>query len=381
MTQSTPLRLAMVGGGPGSMIGAVHRFAARMDNRFELVAGVFSTRPDNNRETAAQLRLDTSRCYDSYEALIATEAKRGDGARVVAITTPNYLHYPIALACIEAGLDVICEKPMTVTLAEAEHLAERVAAQGVRFVLMHNYCGYPLVQHASERVQRGDLGRILSLQVEYLQEWLSEVPSADNKQADWRLDPKRAGSAGALGDIGTHAFQLACFISGLTPEAVSAELTCQVPGRVLDDNVQALLRFEGGATGMLWASQTAPGFENALRIRVVGEKASLEWAQENPNELWFSPLNQPRQRITRRDDWFSDGTGASVRVPPGHPEGYLEGFANLYQALAADVATASQGGWLPDVSTGVDGLKFIAATLRSDQSNGVWTPLNGGPTS
>lgn len=381
MTQSTPLRLAMVGGGPGSMIGAVHRFAARMDNRFELVAGVFSTRPESNRETATQLRLDLNRCYDSYEALITAEAERDDGARVVAITTPNHLHYPIALASIEAGLDVICEKPMTVTLAEAEHLAERVAAQGVRFVLMHNYCGYPLVQHARERVRRGDLGRIRSLQVEYLQEWLSDVPSADNKQADWRLDPQRAGSAGALGDIGTHAFQLACFISGLTPEAVSAELTSQVPGRVLDDNVQALLRFEGGATGMLWASQTAPGFENALRIRVVGEKASLEWAQENPNELCFSPLNQPRQRITRRDDWFSDATGASVRLPPGHPEGYLEGFANLYQALAADVSTASRGGWLPDVSTGVDGLKFIAATLRSNQNNGAWTSLESGATS
>ncbi|MFY0666205.1 MAG: Gfo/Idh/MocA family oxidoreductase [Natronospirillum sp.] len=381
MTQSTPLRLAMIGGGPGSMIGAVHRFAARMDNQFELVAGVFSTRPDSNQETAAQLRLDPGRCYDSYGDLIKSETTRDDGARVVAITTPNYLHYPIALACIEAGLDVICEKPMTVTLAEAEHLAERVAVHKVRFLLMHNYCGYPLVQHAREIVQRGELGRIRSLHVEYLQEWLSEVPSTDNKQADWRLDPKRAGSAGALGDIGTHAFQLACFISGLTPDAVSAELTCQVPGRVLDDNVQALLRFEGGATGMLWASQTAPGFENALRIRVVGEKASLEWAQENPNELWLSPLNQPRQRITRREDWFSDATGASVRLPPGHPEGYLEGFANLYQALAADVTTASQGGWLPDVSTGVNGLKFIAATLRSDQNNGVWTAFDGGDAS
>lgn len=381
MTQSTPLRLAMIGGGPGSMIGAVHRFAARMDNRFELVAGAFSTRPESNRETAAQLRLDPDRCYDRYDGLIKAEAARDDGARVVAITTPNHLHYPIALACIEAGLDVICEKPMTVTLAEAEHLAERVADRQVRFLLMHNYCGYPLVQHARECIQRGDLGRIRSLQVEYLQEWLSEVPSVDNKQADWRLDPKRAGSAGALGDIGTHAFQLACFISGLTPEAVSAELTRQVPGRVLDDNVQALLRFEGGATGMLWASQTAPGFENALRIRVVGEKASLEWAQESPNELWFSPLNQPRQRITRRDDWFSDTTGASVRLPPGHPEGYLEGFANLYQALASDVNTASLGGWLPDVSTGVDGLKFIAATLRSDQNNGVWTRLDSGGAS
>ncbi|WP_028671587.1 Gfo/Idh/MocA family protein [Saccharospirillum impatiens] len=381
MTQSTPLRLAMIGGGPGSMIGAVHRFAARLDNQFELVAGVFSTRAEGNRETASQLRLDPDRCYDSYDALIDTEAARDDGARVVAITTPNHLHYPIALACIEAGLDVICEKPMTVSLAEAEHLAERVADRKTRFVLMHNYCGYPLVQHARDCVQRGDLGRIRSLQVEYLQEWLSEVPTADNKQADWRLDPKRAGSAGALGDIGTHAFQLACFISGLTPESVSAELTCQVPGRVLDDNVQAMLRFEGGATGMLWASQTAPGFENALRIRVVGDKASLEWAQENPNELWLSPLNQPRQRITRRDEWFSNATAASVRIPPGHPEGYLEGFANLYQALAADVSTASQGGWLPDVSTGVDGLKFIAATLRSNQNNGQWTSISNGVSS
>jgi predicted dehydrogenase len=381
MTPSEPIRLAMIGGGPGSMIGAVHRFAARMDNRFQLVAGAFSTRPESNRETATQLGLDSDRCYDQYETLIRAEAERQDGARVVAITTPNHLHYPIALACIDAGLDVICEKPMTISLTEAEHLAQRVTATGVRFVLMHNYCGYPLVQQARDMVHRGDLGRIRSLQVEYLQEWLSEVPDADNKQASWRLDPKRAGSAGALGDIGTHAFQLACFISGLTPETVSAQLTCQVPGRVLDDNVQAMLRFNGGATGMLWASQTAPGFENALRIRVVGEIASLEWAQENPNELWYSPLNQPRQRITRRDDWLTARAGQSVRLPPGHPEGYLEGFANLYQALAADVATAAQGGWLPDVSTGVDGLRFIAATLRSSQNRGTWTRLVAGDES
>lgn len=378
MTDSPRLRLAMVGGGPGSMIGAVHRFAARLDGRFDLVAGVFSTRAEANRATGKELGVAAERCYDDYQQLAAAEAGRADGARVVAITTPNHLHYPIARACIDAGLDVICEKPMTVSVEEAEDLARRVAERGVRFVLMHNYCGYPLVQHARDLVRRGELGAIRSVQVEYVQEWLSEVPGADNKQAAWRLDPERAGSAGALGDIGTHAYQLAGFISGLELEAVSADLTAMVPGRVLDDNVHALLRFKGGARGMLWASQTAPGFENGLRIRVVGEKASLEWAQEKPNELWFAPLNAPRQRLTRRDDWLGESAAQGVRLPPGHPEGYLEGFANLYQALAGGTDGQGDGGWVPDVATGVEGLRFIAATLKSSQADGAWTTVAGG---
>ncbi|WP_108126507.1 Gfo/Idh/MocA family protein [Saccharospirillum mangrovi] len=377
MTASPRLRLAMIGGGPGSMIGAVHRFATRLDDRYELVAGVFSTRAEANRQTAAELLLDPSRCYDDYQQLVNAEAQRADGAQVVAITTPNHSHYDIACACIEAGLDVVCEKPMTVTLKEAEDLAKRLQNSRSRLVLMHNYCGYPLVQHARDLVLRGELGRIRSVQVEYVQDWLSEVPDADNKQAAWRLDPKRAGAAGALGDIGTHAFQLACFISGLKLNAVSADLSAMVSGRTLDDNVHALLRFEGGAKGMLWASQTSPGFENALRIRVIGETASLAWAQENPNELWFAPLHGAAQRLTRRADRIGADAGRSVRLPPGHPEGYLEGFANLYQALADGVSGQADGGWLPDHSTGVDGLRFIEATLQSNQANGAWTPLGG----
>lgn len=377
MTTSPRLRLAMVGGGPGSMIGAVHRFAARLDNRFELVAGAFSSRHDANQATADELGLAAERRYDDYRELIRVEAERPDGARVIAITTPNHLHYPIACAAIEAGLDVVCEKPMTVTLEEAEDLARRLQNASCRLVLMHNYCGYPLVQHARELVKRGELGRIRSVQVEYVQDWLSEVPGADNKQAAWRLDPERAGAAGALGDIGTHAYQLAGFISGLQLDAVSADLSAMVEGRVLDDNVHALLRFKGGAKGMLWASQTAPGFENALRIRVIGDQASLAWAQENPNELWFAPLNAPQQRLTRRDDWLGDEAGRGVRLPPGHPEGYLEGFANLYQALADRAPGWGEGGWLPDVTSGVEGLRFIAATLKSSQADGVWTAVGG----
>lgn len=377
MTFSPRLRLAMIGGGPGSMIGAVHRFATRLDDRYELVAGVFSTRVDANHQTAAELSLDLSRCYDDYLQLIQAETQRADGAQVVAITTPNVSHYDIACACIDAGLDVVCEKPMTMSLEQAEDLAARVQRSRSRLVLMHNYCGYPLVQQARDLVQRGELGRIRSVQVEYVQDWLSEVPAADNKQAAWRLDPKRAGAAGALGDIGSHAFQLASFISGLKLAAVSADLSAMVEGRTLDDNVHALLRFDGGAKGMLWASQTAPGFENALRIRVIGETASLAWAQENPNELWFAPLHGAEQRLTRRSDRISTEAGRSVRLPPGHPEGYLEGFANLYQALADGVPGQADGGWLPDHSTGVDGLRFITATLESSQANGAWTDLGG----
>lgn len=376
MTTSSRLRLAMIGGGPGSMIGAVHRFAARLDHRYDLVAGVFSTRAEGNRATAAELGLAADRCYSDYRELVQHEAQRADGARIVAITTPNHSHYDIACACIEAGLDVVCEKPMTVSLAEAEDIADRLSRSKSRLVLTHNYCGYPLVQQARQWVQDGELGRIRSVQVEYVQDWLSEVPAADNKQAAWRLDPKRAGAAGALGDIGSHAFQLASFISGLSLASVSADLSAMVEGRVLDDNVHALLRFHGGAKGMLWASQTAPGFENALRIRVIGERASLAWAQEDPNEIWFAPLHGPQQRRTRRSDRLGVEAARSVRLPPGHPEGYLEGFANLYQALADGVPGQADGGWLPDHSTGVAGLRFISATLASSQADGAWVEVD-----
>ncbi|MBD3896829.1 Gfo/Idh/MocA family oxidoreductase [Halomonas sp. ML-15] len=366
----------MIGGGQGAFIGGVHRMAARLDDRFELVAGAFSSQAERNLATASELGVDKTRCYTNHETLLAGETARKDGADVVAIVTPNHLHFPVAMAALEAGLHVICEKPMTLTLEEAERLARTAAASQRRFMLTHNYAGYPLVQHARELVAGGGLGSIRHVQVEYVQEWLSETPADDNRQAAWRLDPARAGAAGCLGDIGVHAFQLAQFISGQRVNQVSAELSSAVPGRSLDDNVQALLRFDGGARGMLWASQTAPGFENALSIRVIGERASLQWAQETPNELWLRPLNGPSQRLTRRDDALSAEIGRGVRLPGGHPEGYIEAFANLYQALADDLADDKHSSWLPGIADGVDGMRFIAATLASSQAAGVWTSLS-----
>ncbi|BES73269.1 Gfo/Idh/MocA family oxidoreductase [Marinobacter nanhaiticus D15-8W] len=374
MTSTNRIRLGMIGGGQGAFIGGVHRMAARLDDRYELIAGVFSARPDVNRASASELRIDPSRCYDDVSELIAGESGRDDGVQAVAIVTPNHLHFDAAKACLEAGLHVICEKPMTLTADEAETLAGLAQQKQRHLLLTHPYVGYPLVQQARAMVKRGDLGRLRMVNVEYVQEWLAEAPGPDNKQADWRLDPKRAGAAGCLGDIGTHAYQLSAFISGLTLDAVSADLSSMVEGRQLDDNVHAMLRYTSGAKGMLWVSQCAPGFENGLRIRVVGGRASLEWAQESPNELWFAPLNAPRQRITRRDDWLGDDINRGVRIPGGHPEGYIEAFANLYQALA-DQLNGAPADWLPDANTGVDGLHFISAVLRSNQADGAWATL------
>lgn len=370
------LRLAMVGGGQGAFIGGVHRMAARLDDHFELVAGAFSSSPARNHATARELGIAPTRCYADIAALLDGETARAEGADVIAIVTPNHLHFSAARDSLAAGLHVLCEKPMTLSLEEADTLAAVAAKSDRRFVLAHAYAGYPLVQQARELVARGELGRIQQVQVEYLQEWLSTPPATDNRQAEWRLDPTRAGAAGCLGDIGVHAFQLAQFISGQRVSQVSAELMAAVEGRTLDDNVQALLRFDGGARGMLWASQTAAGFENALSIRVIGEKASLQWAQESPNELWWKPLNAPSQRLTRRDDWVSTAIRPGVRVPGGHPEGYIEAFANLYQALADEVCTDTPTSWLPGIDDGVAGMRFIAAALASSRADGAWTALD-----
>jgi predicted dehydrogenase len=291
------------------------------------------------------------------------------------------MHFPVAKACLEAGIDVICDKPVTRTLEEALELEQIVKKSGCFFALTHNYSAYPLVRYARELVEQGKLGKVRVVQVEYPQEWLTEAAADDNKQASWRTDPARSGLAGCLGDIGTHAFQLARFITQQKLSAVSADLTSFVDGRLVDDNVHALLRFDGGAKGMLWSSQVAPGCENGLRIRIYGEKAGIEWAQENPNELWFGELNKPRQRITRRGDIGSEIAARGMRTPGGHPEGYLEGFANLYKDIA-DILIARQQGeshflqnWVPNIDTGVEGMRFIQAVLTSSQRDGVWTPL------
>jgi predicted dehydrogenase len=371
----------MVGGGRGAFIGAVHRIAARMDDRFELVAGALSANPENAKASAADLHIAADRAYTSYEEMLRVEKTRADGIQAVVIVTPNHMHFPVAKACLEAGIDVICDKPVTRTLEEALELEQIVKKSGCFFALTHNYSAYPLVRYARELVEQGKLGKVRVVQVEYPQEWLTEAAADDNKQASWRTDPARSGLAGCLGDIGTHAFQLARFITQQKLSAVSADLTSFVDGRLVDDNVHALLRFDGGAKGMLWSSQVAPGCENGLRIRIYGEKAGIEWAQENPNELWFGELNKPRQRITRRGDIGSEIAARGMRTPGGHPEGYLEGFANLYKDIA-DILIARQQGeahflqsWVPNIDTGVEGMRFIQAVLTSSQRDGVWTPL------
>jgi len=379
---TTPrIRYAMVGGGRGAFIGAVHRIAARMDDRFELVAGALSANPENAKASAADLHIAAERAYTSYEEMLRVEKTRVDGIQAVVIVTPNHMHFPVAKACLEAGVDVICDKPVTRTLEEALELEQIVKKSGCFFALTHNYSAYPLVRYARELVEQGKLGKVRVVQVEYPQEWLTEAAADDNKQASWRTDPARSGAAGCLGDIGTHAFQLARFITQQKLSAVSADITSFVDGRLVDDNVHALLRFDGGAKGMLWSSQVAPGCENGLRIRIYGDKAGIEWAQENPNELWFGELNKPRQRITRRGDIGSDIAARGMRTPGGHPEGYLEGFANLYKDIA-DILVARQQGeshflqnWVPNIDTGVEGMRFIQAVLTSSQQDGVWTPL------
>jgi len=377
------IRLGMVGGGRGAFIGGVHRIAARLDDRYELVAGALSSKPDVARASAEDLHIDPERSYGSYEEMFAAEAKREDGIEAVSIVTPNHMHFPVAKAALEAGIHVICDKPVTRTLDEALELEQLVAAGDRLFALTHNYSAYPLVRYARELVERGELGEIRLIQVEYPQEWLTQAPDADNKQAAWRTDPKLAGQAGALGDIGTHAFQLASFISQLELDSLSADVAHMVPGRQVDDNVHVMMRYQGGARGTLWCSQVAPGCENGLRIRIFGDKAGLSWAQEAPNELWFTPLCMPHKRITRRDDNIdSEVATRGMRIPQGHPEGYLEGFANLYTDIADSLVARRKGerhpmeAWVPGIETGVLGMRFIKAVLDSSAADGRWTSLS-----
>lgn len=377
------LRLGMVGGGQGAFIGAVHRLAARMDDHYELLAAALSADPANARTSALALGLDPARAYEDYARMARAEAARPDGIEVVAITTPNHLHAPVARAFLEAGIHVICDKPLALTLAEGEELA-RLARQRRRlFALTHTYSGYPMVRHARELVSAGELGELRYVQVEYLQDWLANpIPPGQNKQADWRADPARAGRAGCLGDIGTHAYQLAAFITGLLPSELAAELHSFVPGRQLDDHLQVWLRYPQGMRGSLNASQVASGEENRLQIRLYGDKASLIFRQEAPNELWLTPIGGASQRLTRGRVESAAARHAS-RVPAGHPEGYLEAFAQLYtdaalqiHALAAGEAPPPESLALTTVEDGVAGMRFIETSLASHAANGRWLPLS-----
>ncbi len=377
------LRLGMVGGGEGAFIGAVHRIAARLDDAFELVAGALSSDPARAQASAEALGL--ARSYADWREMARVEGTLDDGIDAVAIVTPNHLHAPVAHAFMDAGIHVICDKPLAVSLAEGEALARHAREAGRVFALTHTYSGYPLVRHAREMVAAGEIGEVRIVQVEYAQDWLATPVERDgsNRQAGWRTDPALAGPAGCLGDIGTHAYQLAAFVSGLAPEAVAAEVHTFVPGRRVDDHVQAMLRYAGGARGMLWASQVASGAENALRLRVYGTKGGLAFDQEEPNVLWFTPQGGEAQRLTRGR---VQGAAArhATRVPPGHPEGYLEAFAQLYRDAAAQIAANEAGAAAPPesrmlttVDDGVEGLRFIAAVLASSAAGGAWQKMAG----
>ncbi|QJF49801.1 Gfo/Idh/MocA family protein [Roseobacter ponti] len=376
---SNRIRLGMVGGGNDAFIGAVHRIASRIDDHYELVAGALSSTPEKSRASGQALGLPEDRIYDDFKQMAIREARLKNGIEAVAIVTPNHVHYAAAREFLKRGIHVICDKPLTSTLADARKLVKAAEKSDALFVLTHNYTGYPMVRQARAMIAAGEIGKIRVVQVEYPQDWLSE--EQDFKQAAWRTDPERSGAGGSTGDIGTHAHNLACFVTGLTVESLAADLQAFVPGRRLDDNAHVMLRFNGGARGMLWSSQVAPGNENALRLRVYGENGGLEWAQEDPNRLWFTPLGDSTRLITRNGAGAGDAAARMSRIPPGHPEGYLEGFANIYSE-AAQAIIARRDGETPDpdvvyptIEDGLRGMEFVDACVRSSAKNAAWINL------
>lgn len=368
------IRLGMVGGGEGSFIGYVHRIAARLDGEYDLVAGALSSRTEVARRSAESLGIAPDRAYDSFEAMAKAEASRADGIEAVAIVTPNHMHFAPAKVFLEAGIHVICDKPLASTLDDAMALAAVKPKDGARFLLTHNYTGYPMVRVARAMVAEGRLGTLRVVQAEYAQDWLTK--DVANKQADWRTDPARAGAGGCIGDIGTHAYNLLRFVSGLRLQALIADLSAFVPGRKVDDNVHMMLRFAGGAKGMLWASQVAPGNENGIALRLYGDKGGLEWRQTEANTLWFTEFGRPAQRITRASA-EADIPTAGHRIPPGHPEGYLEAFATLYRDFAAVIRGEARD-HLPGLADGLEGMRFISAAIASSAANAAWTELDAG---
>jgi len=382
------LKMGMVGGGPGAFIGEVHRKAARMDGEIELVAGTFSAAPEKSKQVGRELYLDPGRVYGTYQEMIEQERKLPEGERVdfVSITTPNNWHFPIARDLLQAGFSVMCEKPMTLNVAEARELQQIVKQSGKVFGLMHNYTGYPMVKLARDITRQGELGPIRKIVVQYPQGWLaSALEQTGDKQAAWRTDPKQSGGAGSIGDIGTHAENLAEYITGLKITHICADLTIFVEGRRLDDDGNCLLRFDNGAKGVLFVSQISIGEENNLAIWVHGEKQSLEWRQENPNYLYVKRLDGPVQVWRHGNDYIADkspAAGRATRLPFGHPEAFLEAFANNYCNFA-DTLRARLAGEkpdplaldFPDVDDGLRGMIFIETVLESARSEQKWTPM------
>ncbi len=379
------IRLGMVGGGEGAFIGGVHRFAARLDDQYELVAGALSSTADKALRSGLALGLAPERCYDSYEAMAVAEAAREDGIEAVAIVTPNHLHAPVATAFLKAGIHVICDKPVTTHSADAKALLALARKKNLVFAVTHNYSAYPMVRMARQMVQSGRLGELRVVQAEYPQDWLAEpLEQGGNKQAAWRTDPAQAGG-GAIGDIGSHAWHLADYVTGEPLFQVCAELNSFVPGRAIDDNAQVMLRYANGARGMIWASQVAPGHLNDLRLRVYGSKGGLSWSQEHPNQLRFTPLGQPTQILERAGPGFDAAGARLARIPGGHPEGYLEAFASLYAEIAQHLRAARGGGrkavkadkasHFPTIADGLRGVQFIEAVQRSSRQGGRWIKL------
>ena len=378
------IRIGMVGGGKNAFIGGVHRIALRLDGYYELVAGSFSSNFDNSKETGKDLGLAEDRIYETYHEMAEKESARSDGIDVVAIVTPNHLHIPIAKIFAEKGIHIICDKPLALSSEEAINLKNIVESKKLIFALTHNYTGYPMVRHARSLIQKGDLGSIRVIQAEYPQDWLTtKAEDSGLKQAEWRTDPKRSGGGGCIGDIGTHAFNLIRFITGLEVDELSADIHTFVKGRLLDDNAQIMLRFKGGAKGAIWSSQVAVGNENNLKIRVFGENGGLEWRQEDPNYLYYTKFGHPTQRVTRGSDSASKEANKVTRVPPGHPEGYLEGFANIYsdvcKSLFAQINNQNydqSNDCYPTIYDGVEGMRFIETVLESSKNNSKWVRFN-----
>ena len=377
------LRLGMVGGGRDAFIGAVHRIAARFDDRYALTAAALSSDPARAAASAADLGLPPARAYADYATMAQTEATLPDGIDVVAIVTPNHLHAEVARAFLAVGIDVICDKPLSATLAEAEGLAADVAQSGLVFALTYNNTGHAMVRHARELVRSGALGDVRQVQAQYAQDWLALPIERDgHKQATWRLDPARSGIGGCVSDIGTHASNLAAYVTGMDPTQVCAELTRFVPGRALDDDASILLRYGSGARGVLWASQVATGCENALTLRVFGSKGGLEWHQERPGELLFTELGHAQRRLTKGGPEGGPAARHATRTPAGHPDGYLDAFATLY-ADAAELILARRDGrapnplatTVPGIAEGVAAMRFVDAAVRSSAAGGVWTEL------
>ena len=367
------LRLGMVGGGQGAFIGGVHRIASRIDDQWALVAGALSSTPAKSRESALELGLSPERSYSDFREMAKAEAARSDGIDAVSIVTPNHMHAEPIIAFLEAGIHVICDKPLCATPADADRIASAVEASDAKFFLTHNYTGYPLIRQARALIAQGGIGDIRVVQAEYAQGWLAkELEAEGQKQASWRTDPAKSGAGGAIGDIGTHAFNLLEFVTDLEVSAISADLQSFGKGRMLDDNAHILLKLGASARGMIWASQVAVGAENGLKLRIYGSKGSLIWSQENPNRMTFSQLDAPTKILTRGGAGMPVAAESWTRIPAGHPEGYLEGFATLYNDVADVIGSGTTDHCVPGIKEGQRGMWFIDAAARSSRQDGTW---------